>query len=290
MKGAIGGRLYNSIDWEEGCFLQNYGDCVMLNESGLCDLQLEAGEDALCDTCTLYPRHMEEFEGVREWSLSLSCPEAARLITEYTEKIEFTDWETDGEEAYEEFDYFLYSILLRAREVLYIIIQNREIPFYEKAAILTNIGHKLQECINHDNLSGMEDVLQKISEDRDYGYLDKRLFAKLFELENLDNNWLHIINETYEAWTDEIVQLTNREEIIAEQLLMFFVYTYFCGAVYDDMILSKVMLAVCSVYWIFRIYQNHSFDLGIAEAAYRYAREIEHSDINLDELENWFDI
>ena len=32
-------------------------------------------------------------------------------------------------------------------------------------------------------------------------------------------------------------------ENLGEQLLMFFVYTYFCGAVYDDMVCSKMELA-----------------------------------------------
>ena len=33
-----------------------------------------------CKTCRQYPRHEEEYENVRELSLSLSCPEAARMI------------------------------------------------------------------------------------------------------------------------------------------------------------------------------------------------------------------
>ena len=39
-------------------------------------------------------------------------------------------------------------------------------------------------------------------------------------------------------------------ENLGEQLLMFFVYTYFCGAVYDDMVCSKLELALFSVRWI----------------------------------------
>lgn len=36
-------------------------------------------------------------------------------------------------------------------------------------------------------------------------------------------------------------------EIQKEQLMMFFVYTYFCGAVYDDAIWSKMALSLFSV-------------------------------------------
>lgn len=49
----------------------------MLNEQGLCDIYTEAGPSMLCGTCRDYPRHREEYEGVVELSLSLSCAEAA---------------------------------------------------------------------------------------------------------------------------------------------------------------------------------------------------------------------
>ena len=41
----------------------------------------------LCDTCRNYPRHIEEFESLREISLSLSCPEAARILLSQKEKV-----------------------------------------------------------------------------------------------------------------------------------------------------------------------------------------------------------
>ena len=39
-------------------------------------------------------------------------------------------------------------------------------------------------------------------------------------------------------------------ENVGEQLMMFFVYTYFCGAVYDDMVCSKMEMALFSIRWI----------------------------------------
>ena len=78
--GFFGNRLRNSIDWEKGSFEQYNGRCAFLNEEGLCDIYAEAGEGMLCKTCTRYPRHYEEYENLREISLSLSCPAAARLV------------------------------------------------------------------------------------------------------------------------------------------------------------------------------------------------------------------
>ena len=75
---------------------------------------------------------------------------------------------------------------------------------------------------------------------------------------------------------------------------MFFVYTYFCGAVYDDMIYTKIALSVFSVVWIqeffMALWAEKQGQIGmdeLIETAYSYAREVEHSDLNLDILEEW---
>lgn len=297
---SIAARLYNGINWEEGTFKQYDGRCALLGDSEYCDLQLEAGEDKLCKTCRLYPRHVEEFEDVREWSLSLSCPEAARIILSNKEKLEFIEWETDEEELYDEyedFDYFLYSELIGVRELAYKIIQNRKLSFEEKASSLVKLGIIVQELVDDDRVCDIESVLSSFECDKEHdSYREKRLFSKLYELEMLSDDWNEVIDKTWNNWTDNLV-LTDGEQIQAEQLLMFWVYTYLCGAVYDDCILSKMMLAVCSVYWIFQIAHTGGCqklcdgsdgDERLITAAYSFAREIEHSDENLNALEEWF--
>ena len=83
-------------------------------------------------------------------------------------------------------------------------------------------------------------------------------------------------------------------ENLGEQLLMFFVYTYFCGAVYDDMVCSKMELALFSVRWIQVFLMVRWLEDGkmlsmqdVEEISWRYAREVEHSDDNLNALEDW---
>ena len=104
--------MLTSIDWEEGAFLQFDRRCSFLNEEKLCDLYEEMGEEFLCRTCREYPRHTEEFENVRELSLSLSCPEAARIILECTEPLIFLSEETKEKEPEpdENFDFLMYNI------------------------------------------------------------------------------------------------------------------------------------------------------------------------------------
>ena len=91
IENSFGNRIRNSVDWEEGIFYQYDKRCAFLNEQNLCDLQSELGEEALCDTCRRYPRHVEEYEGLREYSLSLSCPVTAAMILQEKEPVTFQE-------------------------------------------------------------------------------------------------------------------------------------------------------------------------------------------------------
>lgn len=56
------------------------GLCPMLSESGLCGVQQVHGEESLCHVCATYPRIEHSFQGVSETALTLSCPQAARVV------------------------------------------------------------------------------------------------------------------------------------------------------------------------------------------------------------------
>ena len=77
-----------------------------------------------------------------------------------------------------------------------------------------------------------------------------------------------------------------------EHLMVYFVFTYFCGAVYDGNIIGKMQTAVVSTLLIqelaFAKWKENvgilDFD-GFVDIAHRVSRELEHSDINLHRLE-----
>ena len=54
--------------------------CPLLSAGGLCQMQSEHGEAFLSHMCATYPRVVSSIGGVTEKALSLSCPEAARLV------------------------------------------------------------------------------------------------------------------------------------------------------------------------------------------------------------------
>ena len=165
-KGRLGSRLHNEIDWEEGAFRQYEKRCAFLNEENLCDLYIEGnGSEMFCKTCRLYPRHVEEFEGLREISLSLSCPEAANLILGCEEPVHFLEAENpDREETYEEFDFFLFTKLEDARTLIFQILQNREYPVRLRMAIVLALAHDLQERIDKNALFEIDGLLKRLRE------------------------------------------------------------------------------------------------------------------------------
>jgi lysine-N-methylase len=60
--------------------LNGANHCPMLNSVSLCKIQVELGESYLPQICATYPRIHHQIGGIRETALTLSCPEAARLV------------------------------------------------------------------------------------------------------------------------------------------------------------------------------------------------------------------
>jgi len=54
--------------------------CPLLTADRLCSIQAELGEGFLSHACATYPRIHQSIGGIRQTALSLSCPEAARLV------------------------------------------------------------------------------------------------------------------------------------------------------------------------------------------------------------------
>ncbi len=63
--------------------------CGLHSSAGLCPVQQQLGEDALSDTCYIYPRHIVQFGNRFEQTLTLSCPEAARQALTFDDAFEF---------------------------------------------------------------------------------------------------------------------------------------------------------------------------------------------------------
>ena len=64
--------------------------CLFLNEKRRCKLQERYGEDALCDTCLLFPRRLIQFDQSVQMTVSLACPETIRRLIMTEERLRLT--------------------------------------------------------------------------------------------------------------------------------------------------------------------------------------------------------
>lgn len=314
MEGEIGVRLRNSIDWENGMFEQFEHKCTLLNENGLCDVYCDAGEDKMCILCQRYPRHYEEFENVREISLSVSCPEAAKIVLGNRGKVGFYTETDEEEEEYEDFDYLMYTKLLDIREILLDVLHERKGSVAHRISKLLDIVHGIQGLIDNDEIFGIDEQEQRaLTEQINYRrYTGKMKLRQEYMAEMMQN--LHRLEVLRPTWTDFIREVQSIlyvyldaeeygklcEEFDSfygermqeyEQLMSYFIYTYFCGAVYDYEVESKLRFGIAAVLIIHEMdmamwYKNK--DLTFEEQVglvHNYSMEIEHSDLNLDDME-----
>ncbi|WP_312425731.1 flagellin lysine-N-methylase [Lacrimispora sp.] len=329
-KDAFGRRLNQWIDWKNGSFKQCNGRCAFLNKDNLCDIYKEAGPGMLCKTCRDYPRHIEEYEGVREISLSLSCEEAAGLILGCEEPVRFLTKEDEREESYPDFDFLLFTKLMDARDLILSFLQNRDMDCRLRTAMALGFSHDMQRRINDEKLYELDELMKRYQgtagteivekkmavrriEDRIRYKKMKKWFSLFGKLEVLNESWPQYLGtlksilfdagaESYEenrnAFHRYLLEDEGRKrqwEQWSEQLMVYFIFTYFCGAVYDEHPYAKVKLAAVSTILIQEMGQavfkrnNGSLDFKeFVHLSHRFSREIEHSDVNLNEMERIF--
>lgn len=314
-------KLQASVNWRKKVFRQKKdARCAFLCEDNLCDMYRNLGADSLCRTCRLYPRHIEEFEGVREISLSISCPEAARILTARKKPVTFRTVEREGSEEYKDYDPFLYSMLADARECIFEILQNRKLPIENRILLSLGIAYDMEKRVSEGRLFECGAVFEKYrkqtwffaagikadkyrKETKKRYLFSRKMFGNLRELELLQKDWEYQLNEAeillfaygeegyrkiYTEFYKEIIEVWS---IICEQLLVYFIYTYFCGAVYDGEIFVNMQMAAASVAIIWDLLavrwlkNEKTVDAeDVKEVVYRYSRELEHSDENKKEF------
>lgn len=336
--GTYKEKLHASIDWKDQVFRQDKEKrCAFLRKDNLCEMYLNLGEKSLCKTCTNYPRHIEEFEDEREISLSISCPEVARMLLAKKEPVKFLMEEKDGTDEFDDFDPFLYSMLQDARTYMLDILQNRNLPMENRIVMSLGLAWDLENCVNAGQLFDCEDVIEKYRKQTYFAAAAKKadrmrksvsgrytfsrkMFENLRQFELLKKDWEYLLNETeillfsygkdsYRKIHSEFYQWVKKHDeeyekcvaaghqierlndwtwdIFSEQLMVYFIFTYFCGAVYDGEVFVNVQMASACVSLIWDMLavrwlknEKHLDAEDIKEIVYRFSRELEHSDDN----------
>ncbi len=116
LTGPLGDRLRQVLQTVDGETVMTIidGRCPMWRADGLCRIQAELGEDALCKTCREFPRLTHDYGDFVERGLELSCPEAANLILNAPPASLVTEEIPGGEEP--EYDQEAMEVLKRTRK------------------------------------------------------------------------------------------------------------------------------------------------------------------------------
>ncbi len=259
--GSDGDRIFK---------LKTDGDCPYLEPDGLCRLYTLTG-GRLGEICAQYPRFFEEYDGFTEAGISISCPEAQRLIL----SAKRSDYALEGERPQEELLAFLHS----ARKIALDIAFSPDPPDIS-AARLANYGLALQELIDTGELdfSDFSHIANTIIPPRDeLNAIQKEeyIFACKAILEATDI--------LYPEWKELLVRGAGGEtaaRISAQDdgkraYLGYLVYRFFLKAVNNENIAAVCEFVACAYYLAGLLPGD------FCRTARLFSKEIEHDDENL---------
>ena len=144
LPGALGDRLREVLYDEDGEVYMAITDgrCPMWRADGLCRIQAELGEAALCKTCREFPRLTHDYGDFMELGLELSCPEAARIIFSDPDAPMITTEVPGGEEP--EYDTDAMASLKASRQVMLSILGDDSRTVNEILALGLLYGYQAQ--------------------------------------------------------------------------------------------------------------------------------------------------
>lgn len=273
----------------DSIFTAKNGRCPFLLDCGLCEMYKELGHENLCRTCRNFPRFVNAFGARIETGVSLSCPEAARLLFESDNPLTFETEETDGGIIPSDFDAELYFTLLEARKKAVAVIQQRNFSIEQRICAFSEYSQTLQQFIDDDLL----DEAKKLDAEKFLTHKhthsaakSKRALNKIFS----DFGSLEFINSDYpdklsKAETVDM-QGFSAPDWEYEQLMVYFIFRYFITAAYDYDLLTKVKFAAVSFIVIKRLHAGLDAlekDRRV-EFSQKYSKETEHSANNMDFL------
>ena len=326
--GAFGDRLKSEIvhDAGENIFVLKGNDCPFLNENKLCDIYNELGEGGLCYTCRQYPRYLEEFGSLREMGISLSCPEAARIILRDSKKATFELSENNEEvSTYNDINARLYIELMQCRKIVFDILQDRSIKLNYRAAIILSFAKEIQDKIDENEMADIKDIREKYSNESFIKELLSNLnqyknnkddkYNNMHEYFNVFKNLKHInpndplglddaIRYFWQSEDDKEIYLSKNDSFNKyyeesmykfEHILVYFIFRYFMKAVFDYDVSAKVKTAIVSYLMIkelsvVRFTEEGDFtEEDIVDIAHTYSKDIEHLEENIESLAEIFE-
>lgn len=290
LNGTYGDKIRSLITVDgdgDSIFISQNGRCPFLLDSGLCEMYKEIGHENLCRTCRMFPRFINAFGARTETGISLSCPEAARLIFEKSDPVTFETEEADGEIIPSDFDAELYFTLLDARKKAIDILQKRNFSVEHRICAFLEYSQALQQLIKDDCLEEAYalDAKSFLANKHTFSQTKaKRALNKFFSdfgsLEFLNSDFADMLLKAQNV----DIQSFSAPDWEYEHLMIYFVFRYLITAAYDGDVLTKAKFAAVSFIMIKRLHAGldaHSKEQR-TDISQKYSKEAEHSADNMD--------
>lgn len=165
--------------------LQSDHYCPFFDQDRLCSIQRKLGEKYLSNTCDSYPRIINTINGVREVSLSLSCPEVARMVLLDPKPMEFdlleeevstlkphgNVWDTTKPESKNWENQYFWEL----RRFAITLLQNRSYSLWKRIAILGMFCLQVSNLKNTGNSGDVSTVIETFQQRINRGSYDEYL-------------------------------------------------------------------------------------------------------------------
>ena len=269
LSGDLGDRLREVLHTEgtETVMTITDGRCPMWRADGLCRIQAELGEAALCKTCREFPRLTHDYGDFLELQLELSCPEAARYILSPVRSQILTEETHETQES--EYDEEAMELLKLSREKALDLLfdTSRSVP--EALALTLLYGYQIQSQLDGDEpqIFDADTALDGIREFLKNG--GHREIADFFlTLEILTPQWSNLLqNPSPGHWTDH-----------HRALAAYLVQRYWLQAVSDYDLYCRVKFIIIACLLV----RNLGGD--IFRTAQLFSKEIENSIDNVETI------
>ena len=148
LPGELGDRLRQVLtDTEYGTVMTiEDGRCPMWRQDGLCRIQAQLGEGALCQVCRDFPRLTHDYGDFLELGLELSCPEAARLIFAHPNASMVVLQQPGGEEP--EYDRDAMEVLKETRTHVLNLLEEASLTPAQRLALVLLYGYEAQAVLD----------------------------------------------------------------------------------------------------------------------------------------------
>lgn len=261
----------------DAVFIQKNGRCPFLNENNLCDIIINEGENALCEVCRQHPRFVEEYGGITEISLSLTCPAVIDILKDKTSLTFYNTKETDEIPEYIIDDPLLPS-LFKLRQKMFGIIEHNSLN--DAVSLIYSLAVRFQKFIETDDYSSADNLTPELCEIKEFDY-----YGVLSSLEILTDEWREVLNSE-----ENEPENIDENDILLKNILIYFVYRYIPKAINDGNIISKAEFIIFSLGSVIRYAKRNQSAVSqkekIAYTARLYSKEIEHDPDNIETIIN----